>query len=369
MKKGLILIIILFFGPYVELAYPQEITQPVDLVSDGPYIFNSKGLLKAKWIKENRLKEITLDHKNFNGFKEEFEFLFDLTDLEESFRVSLDYTQAYSNVDSICVLSDVHGEYSVYLCLLEEMGIIDADLNWAYGRGHLVLLGDVFDRGPQVTEIFWHLFGLEKQAANAGGHVHLLLGNHELMVLSEDLRYINPKYTIVEQITHTKYSDLYSANSVLGNWLRSKPVIITINDILFVHGGISMGVVRKELNIQEINQMFSENITGRLAVEANDNRDQLYLSEDDGPVWFRGYFTDKDFTEQMADSILNFYDVKHIVVGHTTAKGVRSIFDNKIIGVDAGISLDLPGQVLLYEDGSFFTGAARGYLIRLKVPH
>jgi len=369
MNKILPIIIVYIFNLFAGNAYSQPDFKFAGPVSDGPYIFYNKGSLKAKLIRESRLKIKKLDDQNFREIKDEFNFSFDYADLVESFSIRHDFTQDYNDIDSICVLSDVHGEYTVYLCLLQEMGIIDADLNWTYGRGHLVLLGDVFDRGPQVTEIFWHLFGLEKQAADAGGRVHLLLGNHELMVLSEDLRYINPKYARVELITQTRYSDLFSATSVIGNWLRSKPVIITINDIIFVHGGISMGLVKKELKIPQINQMFFENITGRVVIEANDNSDQLFLIEDDGPVWYRGYFADKNFTEQMADSILDFYNKKHIVVGHTTTKNIRSLFNNKIIGVDAGISFDLPGQVLLYENGIFFKGIARGEKIRLQVPH
>ncbi|MCK7530014.1 MAG: hypothetical protein MZV63_02625 [Marinilabiliales bacterium] len=79
-------------------------------------------------------------------------------------------------------------------------GIIDRNLNWKFGRGHLVYLGDAHDRGDMVTEILWHLFSLERQAAKAGGMVHFVLGNHELMVLDGDLRFINPKYRKVEAI-------------------------------------------------------------------------------------------------------------------------------------------------------------------------
>jgi hypothetical protein len=279
-----------------------------------------------------------------------------------------DYKQSFDEIDTICIISDVHGEYSVYLSLLRAMGVIDKDLNWAYGSGHLVLLGDVFDRGLHVTEVLWHLFGLEKQALEAGGRVHLLLGNHELMVLSEDLRYINPKYAQVEILTETRYSDLFSANSVLGSWLRSKPVIISINDIVFAHGGISMALVNKGLQFREVNKMFCENITGKIVVETNSRNDQLFLIDDDGPVWYRGYFTDPTFTESRIDSILNFYEKKKIIVGHTPYRNIKSVFNNKVIGVDAGIGLDLPGQVLLYENGSFYKGTADGEKIKFQVP-
>ena len=150
-----------------------------------------------------------------------------------------------------------------YTDILQANGVIDKDLNWKFGKGHLVYLGDAFDRGDRVTELLWHLFTLEKQAEKAGGMVHVLLGNHDDMVLSGDQRYMNEKYRKVEELTKTNYSDLYSENSVLGKWLRNKPVMITINDILFVHGGISIDMVRMKLPVKQANKLFSGKIIGK----------------------------------------------------------------------------------------------------------
>jgi hypothetical protein len=64
------------------------------------------------------------------------------------------------------------------------------------------------------------------------------------MVLNNDLRYIAAKYKKTEKITRLSYTDFYSENSVLGNWLRSKPVDVKINDILLVYGGISPEILK-----------------------------------------------------------------------------------------------------------------------------
>ena len=71
--------------------------------------------------------------------------------------------------------------------------VIDTDLTWSFGDGHLVIVGDVFDRGPNVTECLWLIYRLEQEASAAGGAVHFLLGNHELMVMRGDLRYLNER--------------------------------------------------------------------------------------------------------------------------------------------------------------------------------
>ena len=103
----------------------------------------------------------------------------------------------------------------------------------------MVIVGDIFDRGPLVNETLWLLYKLEQQAEAAGGKVHVLLGNHEYLVFQNDLRYINRKYRIVSALFKTSYTDLYGPNTVMGRWLRSKNTVIKINNNTFVHGGIS----------------------------------------------------------------------------------------------------------------------------------
>jgi hypothetical protein len=291
--------------------------------------------------------------------------LFNYKDLPDTYLAKPDYNQSFNKIDSIVVITDIHGEYNIYLDLLKATGIIDKNLNWNFGKGHLVILGDSFDRGPMVTEVLWHIFGLEKQAAKAGGMVHVLLGNHGAMVLSKDLRYINEKYKRVEEIADTRYCDLYSETSVLGKWLRTKPVVITINNILFVHAGISIEMVRRDMNIVQINQVFSNKIIGKNKNSIKRKEELNFLYGNDGPLWYRGYFSDKSFCESRLDSILHFYGKEHIVVGHTVCDDIQSLYNNKIFGIDVGIMNELPGEVLIYKNGFFYKGDITGTRIKL----
>lgn len=360
MKKLLLyLIICISFSLNLSAAYLSEGRDSVS-VNDGPYIFYVNDTLKVLRI-ENSLPAV---ENILPGYRSEIKInphqSYTYKDLIKVFGQKPDYHQSFKRVDSIAVISDVHGQYNQYLEQLKANGIIDSNLNWQFGAGHLVYLGDAFDRGDMVTEILWHLFNLEKQAARAGGMVHYILGNHELMVLDEDLRYINDKYKQVEAISGIQYSDLYSENSVLGKWLRSKPVMITINDIIFVHGGISPDLVHRNLNIRYINQTFSDSIVGRDIWSEGENEELFFLAGDNGPSWYRGYFTDTAFTESSLDSSLVYFDKAHIVVGHSTHKEIKSLYNNKILGVDAGIGHDQPGEILIYKDGYFYKGSSTG---------
>jgi len=365
MKNQLLFLIIgLLFNLNSFANYPYEGNKG-DSINDGPYIFLLNNKLIATWIENSVCKEEYILPENFNEIKKNFGLSINYNDLTDVYRLKPDFNQDYSNIDSICVISDIHGEYNTYIDLLKGIGIIDKNLNWNFGKGHLVVLGDMFDRGNMVTEVLWHLFGLEKQAQQAGGMVHVLLGNHEFMILRNNRGEVNDKYRKVEAISKTDYADLYSKKSVLGKWLRCKPVVVTINDIIFIHGGISMEMVRKNLKIKQINRMFTTKVVGKSLREVYEKRVLKFLNQTEGPLWYRGYFYDSTFCESKIDSILAFYGKKHIVVGHTPNTEIISLFSKKILGTDAGIVLNLPGEMLIYKNGSFYKSFKTGCRIKL----
>jgi hypothetical protein len=334
-------------------------------LNDGPYIFRVNDNFKVRWIENGQFKRSNAKPEDFPEIKKKFNLLFDYKDLSDTYLLKKQYNQVYKGVDSISIISDIHGEYGFYLDLLKGMGVIDNNLNWSFGKGHLVVLGDVFDRGDMVTETLWHLFGLEKQAEKAGGKIHILLGNHEFMVLSKEVRYTSDKYYEVEKLMLTDYTDLYSDESVLGRWLRLKPVMITINDILFVHGGVSIDMVRRNLNLENTNRIYSEKILGKDYKTINENEELKFLNNDKGPIWYRGYFEDTKFCETKMDSILTFYSMKHIVVGHTECDVINALFGSKVLGIDTGIQDEVPSEMLLIKEGKYYRGLVSGKRILL----
>ena len=363
-KQFIYLIISLFIIINSHAVCHSEKSRP-DSINDGPYIFYVKNKFAVKWIENSLFRTDYITPKNFTDIKKKFNLLFDYNDLKNARLMKTDYVQFYSGVDSIAAISDIHGEFNSYVNLMKSLGIIDDNLNWKFGKGHLVVLGDSFDRGDMVTEVLWHIFGLEKQAAKAGGMVHMLIGNHETLMLTKDSRYLNEKYLKVMAISGIEYSNLYSEESVLGKWIRYQPAILSINDILFVHGGVSIDMVRRKLKIEQINRIFSDIILRKEANSNNELEDFKFLNDDDGPIWYRGFFTDKRFCMSRLDSILNFYDKNHIVVGHTTSNEIRALFDDKIFGIDAGLGNDQPGAMLIYKNGLFYQGLATGKRIKL----
>ena len=94
-------------------------------------------------------------------------------------------------------IGDVHGALPEFESILKETGLVDAKRGpgggWAGGRTVLVQLGDVVDRGPKTRACLDWLMALEKSAEKQKGKVIALLGNHEVMAMSGDLRYVSPE--------------------------------------------------------------------------------------------------------------------------------------------------------------------------------
>lgn len=236
----------------------------------------------------------------------------------------------------LLVLADTHGEYEIVHAFLREQGVIDARMKWAFGDGQLVVTGDMFDRGAHQLEILWLFYKLEAEAKKAGGALHILLGNHEAMVLRGDLRYLHPRYPQSATILGASdYAALFGGDSILGEWLRSRPAVLKLGDMLFLHGGISPAIVDAKLRIDDLNAGIRTALgTPAAASKALDATTQL-IAGSSGPQWYRGYFGKGAQQTPAAeiDRSLAAFDVNRIFVGHTVVEQVTPLYDGKVIAV------------------------------------
>jgi hypothetical protein len=335
----------------------------ISYISDGPYIFYEKETISVKWIKNNHAFEKKIRNDNIKFLHRYFGLNLQTNWILNERNISPQFNQEYKGVKNLIAISDVHGQYDLFIKLLLQYKVVDKKLNWIFGSGHLVVLGDIMDRGPKVTEALWLVYQLEKQAEQAGGKVHFLLGNHELMVINNDARYINAKYLESSRLLETTYDKLFSENTLLGSWLRKRPVMVKINDILFVHAGISVDFIKQGLNIEESNTLFINKIIGNTWDNILRDSTLTFMAGDLGPIWYRGYFTDLHLKEYQIDHILKYFDSKHIIVGHTSLPNITSIYDKKIIGIDSNIKMGDYGELLIYKNDEFYRGTTNGNLI------
>lgn len=183
----------------------------------------------------------------------------------------------YDDVGRVVALSDVHGAFEPMLLTLRNADVIDDTDTWIAGNTHLVIVGDLLDRGPDSRKAMDLLMRLEGEAEKAGGQVHVLIGNHEVMNLVGDLRYVsraeyaafaadesdrererwfdaylqrNGGEDVDTDALRARFEDSFprgffalrralSPNGRYGRWLLSKPLLVVINRTAFVHGGLS----------------------------------------------------------------------------------------------------------------------------------
>ena len=191
----------------------------------------------------------------------------------------------FSGVERIVAIGDVHGAYDGLVATLQGAGIIDEDLAWSGGKAHLVSTGDLLDRGAKSRDVMDLIMRLEGEALRAGGRVHLVLGNHEVMNLTGDLRYVADEeyaaFLDVESRKDRKYwykrfresrpADMdestvkwqfdqkappgffghrraFRHDGIYGKWLLEKPLIVVVNETAFVHGGLPPFVAENGLS-------------------------------------------------------------------------------------------------------------------------
>ena len=247
----------------------------------------------------------------------------------------------FSGVERVVAVSDVHGAYDAMITTLTKAGVLGEDRGWGGGATHLVITGDILDRGPDSRKVMDLLMRLEGEALDAGGRVHLLLGNHEIMNLIGDLRYVSKeeyaafaddesdedrerwfdiyrhsksKNADVDMLRHDftrKYPPgffglrrAFSSRGEYGKWLMTKPLMVVINGTAFVHGGLSPLVA--ELGLEGVN--------GELRSQVSDYVIQVEMLVDEGLLDPTDSFYDhKDVLENLPNNVRRTPEVKAAV--------------------------------------------------------
>lgn len=303
----------------------------------------------------------------------------------------------------IVAIGDLHGDFEAWRAIASAAGITDPKGKWTGGNATLVQMGDVVDRGPDSLKIIRDLMRLQKEAPRRGGRVIVLLGNHEAMMMTDDMRYVHPgefaafadhdskarrdrvyevnKSTLeaayraktptmtAEEIKDewletmplgkVEYTLAWRPDGELGKWALANPAVVKLGDSLFVHGGISSAYAG--LSIEDINQKVAT------ALRARNASPTAIINDPHGPLWYRGLIVRNDGDEatvspvppgrttaltidQEIDLALTNFGVKRIVVAHTPSRaGIIEGAGGKLWRVDSAISRHYAGKPAYLE--------------------
>ncbi|WP_158602501.1 metallophosphoesterase [Proteiniphilum sp. X52] len=271
------------------------------------------------------------------------------------------------------VVADLHGQLDAFVAFLKGNGVVNDNLEWVYGKNQLLILGDILDRGRNDNGIMWLVYKLEKEAEDAGGRLDFILGNHEDLVLRDDIRYVHEEHLIFAAKAGIPYADLYASHSELGRWIRDSYLILVVGDNLFVHAGLHPKITEKKYKIGEINELGWRFIGIPTEAKKELHRRNELLFGDSGPLWYRGLASDAErhspLKSEDLDKVLEYYDAARIIVGHTEVDEVDWRYNGRVIAVNVRHYRNFGKHRtagLLIEGDNYFTVNYTGDKVKLN---
>lgn len=310
----------------------------IHLDQEGPYVFQENdSTWNSFYIRGNKNDGFYLDQKPFSkkeAFTARCHFPLDGSYFDFAIQPQIHSPRSvYDDEQPILALSDLESGYSTFRDFLIANKVINDNLDWTFGKGHLVLVGDFVDRGFSTTQVLWFIYKLEQDAKKHGGHVHFILGNHELYNLQGKYQSASYKYYGVASILGKQHHDLYSERSFLGKWMSSKNTLERINGVLFAHGGIHPDFAKYNITIDQVNTINRNNYRKPYFPKPTKTIDQLILSNTDGICWYRGYFKE-DLSQEDVEKSIDKFGASAIVVGHTIHRKVKQFYKGKVYAID-----------------------------------
>ena len=297
--------------------------------------------------------------------------------------------------ERIVAIGDLHGDHRAWRDIATAARLIDRTGRWTGGRTIVVQTGDVVDRGPDSLKIIRDLRRLQSEARRTGGRVIALVGNHEAMNVTGDLRYVHPgEYAAfrgprsrairdryysenrgsIEDAARRRTPELTDAQiraaweqatplgmiehrlawhpaGDVGAWVVRNPAVVKLGDRVFVHGGLSSAYAGS--SIEEINRRVAEALT------AQDESDGAIINDPNGPLWYRGLVTREESApgaapvpsiDEELTEVLRKQGARAIIVGHTPAlKGIVVSHGERLVQIDTGISEHYGGALSYLE--------------------
>lgn len=305
---------------------------------------------------------------------------------------------ADDRAERIVAIGDLHGDYAAYEAVMRRAGLMDEAGAWAGGNAILVQTGDIAGRGPDSLQIMRSLMALQLDAEASGGRVLVLVGNHEAMQMTGDLRYVHPgewaafvddnserrrdayfeenrtaiaaayredapdlsdedvraRFDERVPLGFVEHRSAWAPDGELGAWVASNPALAVLDDTLFVHGGLSR--LYAGFAVDEINTA----VEAALLAQTRDR--SAVVNDPFGPAWYRGLLREADAkpihmsahgavsVDDEVAAVREAFQVARIVVGHTPQiDGIALFHEAQVIVIDTGMASHYGGVSAFLE--------------------
>lgn len=253
----------------------------------------------------------------------------------------------------LVAIGDIHGDLKALRAALRLAGAVNSDDDWIGKDLTVVQAGDQVDRGDQDREVLDVLEKLEGAAKAAGGALHVLNGNHELMQAHFDFRYVTRRsfesfQGFRDETQHGRAlpasaerlppeergrAAAFAPGRTYAQKLAKHLTVAVIGDSLFAHGGVLPAHV--DYGLARINREASDFLSGKRADLSR------ALAAEDSPVWTRQFGSPEIGGDTCAalGRVLQQVGAKRLIVGHTVQKdGISSACQDRLFRIDVGLS-------------------------------
>ncbi|MEZ4649370.1 MAG: metallophosphoesterase [Candidatus Eisenbacteria bacterium] len=277
------------------------------------------------------------------------------TDVSAPLDLPVDPPTRFPAPERIVAFGDWHGDLDAARSALRLAGAIDDHDHWIGAELVVVQTGDQIDRGDEEQAILDLLDRLQDEARASGGAVHALLGNHEIMNVEGDFRYVTDggwadfadAGVVVEEADslvaslpeeHRPRATAFRPGGQYARMLAERNVAVIVGRTLFVHGGILPGHL--EYGLERLNEETRAWLRGTGPMPT------VYEMKDD-PVWARQYSDEPDDADcALLYEVLTRLDCDRMVVGHTVQEdGITPQCGDRVWCIDTGAAEYYGGKV------------------------
>jgi len=245
----------------------------------------------------------------------------------------------------VFVTSDPHGHRDQLIETLQAAKLVDETEAWSGGEETLWVLGDLMDRGPDGIGTVDLVMRLQREAAEAGGHLGVVLGNHEVLALGMH-RFADRAVEGDQRVLSFVLS--WEANGGHGSdqaaltddhiaWMSDLPAMVDLDGHLLLHSDTD-AYLEFGGSIEEINAAIGDTLHG-----------------DDIGLWWeclhrlttRHVFAGSNGRES-AEHMMQTLGVRRMVHGHSIIGDLRGIepfeveapllyCDRQVLAIDGGM--------------------------------
>ncbi|KAL3678071.1 hypothetical protein R1sor_021027 [Riccia sorocarpa] len=303
--------------------------------------------------------------------------------------------------ERVIAVGDLHGDLEKAKEAMMIAEVMDANEKWMGGKTVVVQVGDVLDRGGEELKILYLLEKLKGEAMKQGGDVHIMNGNHEIMNIEGDFRYVDPKgfaefgewakwYRIgnalkeqckglekppdffkdiptnLPENLRARLAALRPGGPISSRFLAAHPTVLIVGQTVFVHGGLLPKHIDRGL--EKINDEVRRWILGE-----KNWLGPSYLHGRQALVWLREYSKEQESVCDcglLEETLKSITGAQRMVVGHTIQEklGINAVCNNKVVRVDVGMSKgcgNFAPEVLELRDDKELTVLTRSGALRM----